>query len=190
MSEAATWFAMYFTQVREILQQPGHHAGLDQLTTLMRDIRAQGKKIIFAGNGASAATASHCALDLTTHAGIRSICCHDAALLTCLANDYGFDQLFARALQYYADPGDLVVLISASGRSQNLLQAASYAVQHELSLATLTGFHGNNPLAEMGAVNLAVPSKAYNIIEGIHQLWLLAICDRLIGRTEYLPATM
>lgn len=190
MPDATKWFSVYFAQVQDILQQTAHHAGLDRLTALMRDVRTQGKTIIFAGNGASAATASHCALDLTTHAGIRSLCCHDAALLTCLANDYGFDQLFARTLQYYANPGDLVVLISASGRSQNLLQAASHAVQHGLTLATLTGFHGDNPLAKMGVVNLTVPSKAYNIIESIHQLWLLAICDRLIGRTEYLPATM
>ena len=79
-----------------------------------------GKKVIIAGNGGSAAMASHVAVDFTKAANIRAINFNEADLITCFANDYGYENWVGKALEAYADPGDLVILISSSGKSQNI----------------------------------------------------------------------
>ncbi len=96
--------------------------------------------IILAGNGGSAAMASHVAVDLTKTAGIRAVNFNEADLLTCLANDFGYENWIARALDYYADPGDVVVLISSSGESTNILEGAKKARELGLTLLTFLFF--------------------------------------------------
>ena len=78
-----------------------------------------------------------------------------------------------------------MIIISASGRSKNLLEAAKICKKKKILLYTLTGMSKSNPLKKLGNINLWVNSKAYNIIENIHQIWLLSIVDRIIGKTEY-----
>ena len=81
------------------------------------------KKIIFCGNGGSAATSSHVAVDLTKNAKIRAINFNEADLITCFSNDYGYESWVSSAVKFYADPGDVLVLISVSGKSKNLVNA-------------------------------------------------------------------
>jgi len=142
-------------------------------------------KIILAGNGASATISSHVSVDLTKNAKIRCINFNEADLLTCFSNDYGYHKVYSKALEFYADRGDAVIIISSSGKSKNMLEAAKICKKNKLLLYTLTGFSDKNPLKKMGDINLWVDSKAYNIIENIHQIWLLSIVDRIIGKTEY-----
>jgi D-sedoheptulose 7-phosphate isomerase len=127
-----------------------------------------GKKLIFAGNGASASIANHASLDFTKQ-----------------ANDFGYGHWVAKALEYYGESGDTLILISCSGTSENVVNAANYARNNGINVITFTGFSETNPLKEAGNINFWIDSKAYNIIEGIHQLWLLSICDLIIGKTEY-----
>ena len=138
--------------------------------------------MIIAGNGGSAAIASHAAIDFSKNANIRCMSFNDTALITCLANDFGYEHWIEKALGMYADEGDLVVLISSSGRSMNMIRAADYAVQRGLSLVTFSGFLGTNPLRRLGHLNFWVKSKSYNFVETFHQLWLLSVCD-LIAET-------
>ena len=140
----------------------------------------KGKKVIFAGNGGSAALSSHCSVDLTKNAGIRSINFNEADLITCFANDYGYENWVAKALEAYADKGDLVILISSSGKSQNILNAAEKANEMGLSVITVSGFLTDNPLRKLGDLNLWVDSTEYNIVEMTHHVWLVAIIDYLI----------
>ena len=143
-------------------------------------IKKNNKKIICVGNGGSAAMASHVAVDFTKAAGIRAINFNEADLLTCFANDYGYENWVVKALEFYADEGDLVILVSSSGQSPNMLNGAKQAKEMKLPLVTLSGFRADNPLRNKGDVNLWVDSTAYNIVEMTHHIWLLAIIDYLI----------
>lgn len=186
--EEKKWLEKYFDLYRQSLLATDVRESLLRLKELFLKTHRQGKKVIFIGNGGSAAMASHCAVDFTKNAKVRCVNFNEADLLTCLANDYGYESCFQKALELYADDGDLVVLISSSGHSANILKAADYALARGLFLVTLTGFGSDNPLAAKGELNLCVPSRAYNIIENTHQIWLLAVCDLIIGKAEY-PAS-
>ncbi len=182
--EERAWLAAYFARYRRSLFETAVIPQLIELKELFTSTQAAGKKVICAGNGGSAAIASHCAVDLTNTAGIRCINFNEADLITCFANDYGYERWLEKALECYADPGDCAVLISSSGRSQNMLNAARYAGAHGLTAVTFTGFAPDNPLRGLGRLNFWVDSRAYNIVEMTHQIWLLAVCDLLVGAAE------
>ena len=158
---------------------------LEKIAKSLINANKKNKKVIIFGNGGSAAISSHVSVDLTKNAKIRSINFNEADLLTCFSNDYGYKKVYSKSLEFYADAGDVVIIISASGKSKNLLEAAKICKKKKILLYTLTGFSKSNPLKKMGNINLWVNSKAYNIIENIHQIWLLSIVDRIIGKTEY-----
>tara|TARA_Y100000590_G_C15637858_1_gene983703 strand:+ start:998 stop:1561 length:564 start_codon:yes stop_codon:yes gene_type:complete len=147
--------------------------------------KEKGNKIIFAGNGASASIASHGALDFTKQAGIRSICFNDSAFITAFANDYGYENWLEKAISFHGKSGDIVILISSSGSSKNIVNAAKYAANNGISIITFSGFDNSNPLHQLGDIKFLVESRSYNLIESIHQIWLLMICDLIIGKTEY-----
>lgn len=142
-------------------------------------IKKKKKKIIIAGNGGSAAIASHFSVDLTKVSKIRSINFNESDLITCFANDYGYENWIKEALKAYHDEGDLVILISASGNSKNMINAAKYINKKNNNLITYTGFYGKNELSKMGKINITVNSVNYNMIENIHQCWLLILIDLL-----------
>ena len=152
---------------------------------MFKNVKSTGKKIIVVGNGGSAAMASHVAVDLTKAAGCRAITFNEADLLTCFANDYGYENWVEKALNFYADKGDVVILISSSGTSKNIVNGANWAKQNGLSVITLSGFNSENPLKKIGDINLWVDSKGYNIIEMAHHIWLVAIVDYIVGNIEY-----
>ena len=137
-------------------------------------------KIIVIGNGGSAAMASHVAVDFTKAAGIRAINFNEADLITCFANDYGYENWVVEALNAYADAGDLAILISSSGKSQNIINGAKKAKNMGLSVITVSGFLFDNPLRKLGDLNLWVDSTEYNIVEMTHHIWLVAIIDFII----------
>ena len=128
--------------------------------------------------------ASHVTVDFTKAVGMRAINFNEADLLTCFANDYGYEHWVAKALEFYADEGDLVILISSSGQSPNMLNGAKQSREMGLPILTLSGFRSDNPLRTMGDVNLWVDSTAYNIVEMTHHVWLLAIIDYLIEQKQ------
>ena len=172
----------YFSKYQEAMTATHVSELLIQFKDRIMDGHAQGKKMIIAGNGGSAAIASHVAIDFSKNANVRCMSFNETALITCLANDYGYEHWIEKALEMYADDGDLVILISSSGRSMNMIRAADYAIQHGLSLVTFSGFLGTNPLRRLGHLNFWVKSKSYNFVETFHQLWLLSVCD-LIAET-------
>lgn len=182
------WLSEYFDRYRESLFGADVRLELIQLKDWLLEAQAAGRKTIVAGNGGSAAIASHVAVDLTKNGGIRAITFNEPDLITCFANDYGYERWIERALDFYADVGDLVILISSSGRSPNMVRAAGRAVERGLRLVTLTGFAADNPLRGIGHLNLWVDSRAYNIVEMTHQIWLLAVGDLIIGKAEYAPS--
>ena len=153
---------------------------LIRLLKIIKKIKKNNKKIIIVGNGGSAAIASHFSVDMTKIGGVRSINFNESDLLTCFSNDYGYENWVKQALKFYCDSGDLVILISASGKSPNMVNAAKFLKNRNNKLVTFTGFNGKNNLSKLGNLNFEVNSKSYNIIENIHQYWLLIIVDIFI----------
>jgi len=137
------------------------------------------------GNGGSSAIASHVSVDLTKNARIKAINFNEADLITCFSNDYGYERWIEKAIDFYADYKDIIVLISSSGRSKNMINACKAAKRKRIKVVSFTGHSRNNPLSKKGNLNLWVNSKAYNFVENTHQIWLLAICDLIIGKREY-----
>lgn len=177
------FYRNFFEEINNLLNQ-SDISSLDKIAKTLSSLKKKNKVIIF-GNGGSAAISSHVSVDLTKNAKVRSINFNEADLLTCFANDYGYEKVFSKSLEFYADRGDVVIIVSSSGRSKNLLEAAKICKKKKILLYTFTGFSKSNPLKKMGNINLWVNSKAYNIIENIHQIWLLSIVDKIIGTTEY-----
>ena len=145
-----------------------------------------GKKVIIVGNGGSSAMASHVSVDLTKNAGIRCINFNENDLITCFANDYGYEKWVEKAVEFYGDERDVFIGISSSGSSENILNGCLAARKKNFSkVITLSGMQAENPLRQLGDINLWANSMAYNHIENIHQIWLLAIVDLIIGNAEY-----
>ena len=159
---------------------------LVQIRDLLLEVNNNNKKILIFGNGGSTAIASHFSVDLTKNAGIRCVNYNEADLITCFANDYGFERWVEKAVDFYGDEGDLLIVISSSGSSTNMLNGVKAARNDKFrAVVTLSGFEKNNPLCQLGDINLWINSKAYNFVENIHQIWLLAIVDLIIGSREY-----
>lgn len=134
-------------------------------------------KIIFIGNGGSAAIASHMAEDYSKNGNLRSITFNDAALLTCYANDFGYENVFSEAIKTYADEGDILVAISSSGKSINILNACKAAKELGLYVVTLSGFSDVNPLRQLGDLNFYVSAYQYGFVEISHLAILHAALD-------------
>ena len=179
------WLREYFDCYRISIFDESVYDDLIRVKVLWQDTNNCRNKVIFLGNGGSAAMASHCAVDLTKNAGVRAINFNEADLITCFSNDYGFEEWMAKAVEFYGDEGDVLVLISSSGRSKNVLQSADKAKQMGIEVITLSGFDKDNPLSQLGSINLWVDSRAYNIVEMTHHIWLLAVVDMIIGSAEY-----
>ena len=156
-------------------------SSLIEAALLIENIEKTSGKVILVGNGGSASIASHVSIDFTKAANIRSINFNEASLLTCFANDYGYENWASNALNFYADSNDIAILISSSGQSKNIINAADKAKKIGLPIITLSGFLESNPLRKMGDVNLWVNSSEYNIVESVHQIWLLSIVEYLIS---------
>lgn len=174
----------FFDQVGELLAPAGLPQQIAAAADVLEGCARSGNKALLAGNGASAAMASHFALDFTKQGGVRSIAFNDAALLTAYGNDYGYEHWIAHALDHHADRGDAVVLISSSGRSPNVVRGAKAALAIGCRVVTLTGFAADNPLRKLGELGFWVPSSVYNVVESVHHTWLAAICDLLSHRAD------
>lgn len=137
-----------------------------KLQSYFRKKVAKGGKIIFIGNGGSNGIASHLAIDYTKNGGIRSVAFSDAPTLTCLANDFGYENVFSKQLEYYATPKDVAVIISSSGKSPNILAAAQAC--EEIPLITFSGMNPNNQLRRLGLLNFYTPAADYGLVELTH----------------------
>ncbi len=149
---------------------------------IILDQDSKGKKVIFIGNGGSAAIASHMAIDFWKNGKIKAIAFTDASHLTCLSNDYGYEYVYEKSIEVFADPGDVLIAISSSGKSKNILNGAKLASEKGCSVITLSGFSEDNPLSGMGDINFYVPSNAYSHVEIIHHTICHYILEMIMKR--------
>jgi D-sedoheptulose 7-phosphate isomerase len=150
--------------------------GIRRATEVVRGQTGAGRKVIFVGNGGSAAIASHQAVDYWKNGGMRAVAFNDAALLTCLSNDLGYPHVFEKPVAMFADAGDVLIAISSSGRSENILRAVAAAETAGCRVVTLSGFQPDNLLRRRGELNFYVPSDSYGYVEITH----LAICHCIV----------
>ena len=150
----------------------------------LKTSKKKGKILIF-GNGGSAAIASHVSVDLTKNAKIRTVNFNESDLITCFSNDYGYEKWIEKAVDFYADKNDTLVLVSSSGKSMNMINACKAAKRKKIKVISFTGHTKNNPLSKIADLSLWINSKAYNFVENTHQIWLLTVCDLIIGKREY-----
>jgi D-sedoheptulose 7-phosphate isomerase len=156
--------------------------GLDRAIELITSRTRLGGKIMFIGNGASAAISSHQALDYWKNGGMRAMAFNDIALLTAISNDYSYPQVFEKPIEMFADPGDILIAISSSGKSPNILQGVVAASKGGCHVITMSGFAPDNPLRRQGEVNFYVPSSSYGPVEIAHLALCHVIVDTIIER--------
>lgn len=142
-------------------------------------------RLLFCGNGASAAFASHMSLDWSKNGGIAAICMNDGVQLTALGNDLGYDEVFSTPLRWHGRPNDVLVAISSSGNSPNVLKAIDVAREIEMKVVTFTGLKPDNACRRAGDVNVFVPAKTYGMVECAHQLLLHMWLDCAMGVKEW-----
>ncbi len=175
----------YLAEYQTLLANPEWPDLMERFKARVLEVREAGGKLMLAGNGASASIASHLATDFAKQGGVRAMAFNDANLITALGNDCGYEHWIAKAVEIYADPRDVLVLISSSGRSANVVNAARQAKARGLYVAAFTGFAPDNPLGAAADINFWVDSRAYNIVECTHMILLAGVVDLLIGRSEY-----
>ena len=175
------FFSKYFTKLSNLVLDV-NHKDLHLAAKKIHSSNKKGGKVIIVGNGGSAGIANHATMDFTKVAGYRAVNFNESSTITCLANDYGYENWVKMAIKFYADKNDVVILISSSGKSKNIINAAKMTKKMGINLITFSGFSKNNQLKKFGDLNFWTNSKHYNNIENSHQLWLLSIIDYLIHK--------
>ena len=131
-------------------------------------IRVNKRTIYLIGNGASASMASHMAADLAKNAHVHTEVFSDLSLITAISNDLSFEEVFAEPLRRRMEKGDMLVAISSSGQSPNVLRAVETATAIGGITVTLSAMREDNPLRNMGEMNWHVPADTYGMAETCH----------------------
>lgn len=160
-------------------QQTNLEDGLGLLIGWLGEIRANDGRCYIVGNGGSHSIATHIANDLWKTRSIPAHSFDDGSLLTCAANDFGFDQVYAAPLKRFGRKNDMLIAISSSGNSANILNAVNTAREMGMRTVTLSGFESSNHLHQLGELNFYVPEKSYGIVETAHLLLLHTVVDEL-----------
>ena len=180
-----SFYKTYFDKYQDLIVSDVLEAQLEEFKVLAEKVRENDAQIIFAGNGASASISAHGAVDFSKQAKIRAITFDEANLITCLSNDYGYENWISEAIKIYARESDLIVLTSVSGESENTIVAGNTANELGLDVITFSGRDKDNRLRSLGKVNFWVDSHAYNIVECIHMIWITTVIDSIIGTDTY-----
>lgn len=151
---------------------------IEKIVELLINVQKQNKKVMMIGNGGSAGICSHMAVDYWKNGKMRATAFNDSSLLTCLSNDIGFEEVFSKPIEMFADADDVTFCISSSGKSKNILNGAAASKNKKCSTVTFSGFEENNPLRKMGDFNFYVPAFSYGFVEIIHNLIIHHILDQ------------
>ena len=169
-------FNEYKNSINSVLKNVSEKNLEQTIKTIKKTIKKNGKVYVI-GNGGSASIASHVSVDFAKVAGVPSSTFNNANLITCFANDYGYENWVTEAIKAYTNKNDMFILISSSGTSRNIVNAAKYCKKKSLNLVTLSGFKKNNPLSKLGKINFHIDSNQYNFIEMSHHIILVYLVD-------------
>lgn len=160
----------------------GYDEGIIDLISEFIKHKRKNSQLFFLGNGGSSAIASHMTADFMKNGGMKTYSLYDNAVTTCMGNDYGYEYIFSKPMEFLVNEKDLVVAISSSGNSKSIINAIEAAKKKRARVITLTGFKENNKAKELGDINVYVPSEKYGIVESIHNLILQQIVDAIMER--------
>lgn len=150
-----------------------------------KEIKDKDKTLFFIGNGASAAMSAHMSADANKNGKLKSLCFNESSILTAISNDISYDEIFAFNIDKFAQKGDVLVTISSSGNSPNVIRAIEVAKEKGVYVITLSGLKESNNSRKMGDLNVYVPAKTYGIVEVLHQailhFWLDMYLDKYEG---------
>lgn len=153
-------------------------------------LRARSGTIYLVGNGASASMASHFAADLAKNGHLHTQVFSDVALMTAISNDLGYENVFAEPLARRARRGDMLVAISSSGASPNVLKAVQVAHELGVTVVTLSAFAAANPLRGLGTLNAYVAAQDYGTAESCHATILHRWMDLVEVRMAIAPRAL
>jgi D-sedoheptulose 7-phosphate isomerase len=171
-----SYFNDYSESINQLLKNVNTKL-IDKTVKLIQKTKKTNNKVYIIGNGGSASIASHVSVDFAKVAKIPSATFNNSNLISCFANDYGYENWVKEAIRAYCIKNDLIILISSSGKSPNIINAARFCENNKINLITLSGFNSNNILSKYGKINFHVASKNYNFIEMTHHIILLSIVD-------------
>jgi len=155
-------------------------AAADTVKNIFKSSIDEGRSIYWLGNGGSIAICSHLSQDMMNKLGIKSHCFNDPSLMTCMANDYGYENVYARPLTVHASENDILIAISSSGNSENILNAVEVAKKKNMQIITLSGFNENNKLWQTNShASFFVSSNLYGIVEVSHEAILHGVIETL-----------
>ncbi|MCM8738688.1 SIS domain-containing protein [Azospirillum sp. A1-3] len=182
--------AQYLERSAELLLQTRAAIPASVMTAAVECIAtalAAGRPLLVCGNGGSAADAQHITGELVgrflkERRGLKAICLSsNAAVLTAWANDYSYETVFARQVEAYAEPGGVLLGLSTSGNSANVVAAFEAARHHGMATVALTG-EGGGRLAALSDVLLAVPSRSTPLIQQAHLCLYHHLCEEIEAR--------
>jgi len=156
----------------------------NEMVSLLSEIKENGNKLMWIGNGGSAAIASHGAIDYWRTGEIKSVCFNDGSLLSCIGNDFGYAAVFQKSIEMFAEPGDLLVAISSSGQSENIINGVKAARNKGCKVISLSGFLQENPLRMLGDFNFYVPSSHYGHVELAHGILCHSFLDLYMAKVK------
>ena len=152
---------------------------MSELSEKFSAVRNSDGVAYFIGNGGSAGIALHMTVDFLKNGRMRTCDMLNPTVLTCLGNDFGYEYVFSKQLEIMARTGDLLVAISSSGESKNILNAVAAAREKHCHVITLSGFKPDNTLSKLGDLNVYVPSMRYGAVESVHNMILQDVVDSL-----------
>lgn len=144
-------------------------------------VKSKRNNVYVIGNGGSAGIASHHVVDLTNVVKAPAVWVGEPGLMSCMGNDYGYEFTFSRPLEALARPGDLLVAISSSGKSKNILNACDVVKEKEGTVIALSGFQADNPLRQAGNISIWTSKDDYGLVETAHFFILHSIIDMWIS---------
>ena len=172
----SSYLKQYNKSIYELINNVNANLIEQSVQLIQRSIHNK-SKVYIVGNGGSASIASHVSVDFAKVARVPSSTFNNSNLITCFANDYGYENWVVETIKAYTNINDLIILISSSGSSKNIVNAAQYCKDNNIDLITLSGFTKDNPLSTLGNINFHIESTEYNYIEMSHHIILLALVD-------------
>lgn len=171
--------------LNNLLEKLSFNVGIGILISHLTRLLSSNRRLIVVGNGGSAAIAIHTLTDYANAGGFKTLDLFSPSLLTCMANDYGYENVFAKPVEMLAESDDMLFAISSSGSSPNILNACASALGKNCYVVTFSGFSPDNTLRKIGHMNFYVPSTHYGFVELTHQIILHCILDLFVRKGVY-----
>ncbi|HVS46272.1 MAG TPA: SIS domain-containing protein [Verrucomicrobiae bacterium] len=165
-----------------IFERPYYKAQVEAIVDAVVTSLRGGKKILWCGNGGSAAEAQHMSAELSgrflrERPGLNSEALSvNSSTVTAIGNDFGYDEIFARQVQAFARPGDVLIALTTSGKSRNIILAVEAAKRNGAISVAFTG-NGGGPVAEIADLVLMGPDGYSAIVQEVHQVMAHIVCD-------------